>query len=109
MVDVDPHRLVALERVAAEVRQVLDALPVGVRDAVDALDAPGDVVAVPVVLGWADDDTGPESLRLYATDAGSAPRWARPHARVAETAIRERSRAAEGCRGVVILHAIRGR
>lgn len=109
MVDVDPHRLAALERVADEARRVPAALAITLHDAVDALDAPGDVVTVPVVLGWANPDTGPESLRLYATDAGSSPRWVKPHARVAETAIRETSRATEGCRGVVILHAIRGR
>lgn len=45
---------------------------------------------IPCTLGWANEDTGPESLRLYALDAGAAPRWATPHARCAETAIVER-------------------
>jgi hypothetical protein len=45
---------------------------------------------LPAVLGWANPDTGPESCRLYALDEGDAPRWARPVARVAEQAIREK-------------------
>jgi hypothetical protein len=44
---------------------------------------------LPAVLGWSNPDTGPESCRLYALDDGPAPRWAKPHARVAEQAIRE--------------------
>jgi hypothetical protein len=48
-----------------------------------------DPYVVPCVLGWANEDTGPESLRLYALDAGPSPRWTQPHARCAETAIVE--------------------
>lgn len=39
---------------------------------------------LPVVLGWSNADTGPVGMRLYALDAGESPRWAKPHARVAE-------------------------
>jgi hypothetical protein len=49
-----------------------------------------DPQVIPCTLGWANEDTGPESLRLYALDAGPAPRWATPHARCAETAIVDR-------------------
>lgn len=45
---------------------------------------------IPCTLGWANEDTGPENVRLYALDAGPAPRWAEPHARCAETAIVDR-------------------
>lgn len=48
-----------------------------------------DPYALPCTLGWSNPDTGPENVRLYALDAGPSPRWAKPHARVAETAIRE--------------------
>lgn len=61
------------------------------------------MVAVPVVLGWANPDTGPEQLRLYALDAGPSPRWATPHARVVETALQQTTGAGEGCRGVVVI------
>lgn len=48
-----------------------------------------DPLVLPAVLGWANPDTGPENLRLYALDAGPSPRWAKPHARVVEQAIVE--------------------
>jgi hypothetical protein len=46
-----------------------------------------DVHAIPTKLGWSNPDCGPEQLRLYALDVGPDPRWAHPHARVAETAL----------------------
>jgi hypothetical protein len=57
--------------------------------------------AIPAKLGWSNHDTGPEQLRLYALDAGPDPRWALPHARVAETALIENGYR-EGDRVVVI-------
>jgi hypothetical protein len=62
-------------------------------------DAP---LVIPCTLGWANPDTGPESLRLYALNAGPSPRWAKPHARVAETAIREAGRPWEGDRYLIV-------
>lgn len=59
-------------------------------------------VVVPAVLGWSNPDTGPENLRLYATDRGNAPRWVRPHARVVEQALRETAATGEGDRYLVI-------
>lgn len=53
--------------------------------------------ALPAVLGWSNADTGPVGLRLYALDQGDSPRWARPHARVAEQALMEAG-ASEGDR-----------
>jgi hypothetical protein len=64
---------------------------------------PGDPpLVIPCTLGWANPDTGPESVRLYALDAGASPRWAKPRARVAETAIREAGRPWEGDRYLVV-------
>jgi hypothetical protein len=57
---------------------------------------------VPAVLGWANPDTGPEQLRLYALDKGDGPRWAKPHARVVETALRENATHYEGDRFLVV-------
>lgn len=63
----------------------------------------GAVIVLPAVLGWSNPDTGPESLRLYATDQGGSPRWAKPHARVVETALRESpANTSEGDQYVVI-------
>lgn len=43
---------------------------------------------LPAVLGWS--NTGPDSLQLYALDAGPSPRWMDPpHGRRLETALRE--------------------
>jgi hypothetical protein len=69
---------------------------------------PETVVAIPVKLGWSNADTGPENMRLYALDAGDSPRWAKPHARVAETAIRETRAWIEGARGMVLINLFRG-
>lgn len=80
----------------------------GGKTVVEWLDSEQGTVTVPVVMGWSNSDTGPEALRLYALDAGDAPRWAKPHARVAETAIREAVGVREGVRGVVILELNRG-
>lgn len=54
----------------------------------------------PAVLGWSNPDTGPASLRLYATDRGDSPRWARPRARVIEDALMEAG-STEGDRYIV--------
>lgn len=63
----------------------------------------GPVIVLPAVLGWSNPDTGPESLRLYATDQGCSPRWVKPHARVVETALRESpADTSEGDRYVVV-------
>jgi len=67
-----------------------------------------ETVTVPVKLGWSNPDTGPEGMRLYALDAGDQPRWAKPHARVAETALLAYGGLHEGCRGVVIMNRQRG-
>lgn len=65
--------------------------------------SPDDVpLVIPCTLGWANPDTGPENVRLLALDAGPSPRWAKPHARVAETAIREAGRPWEGDRYLVV-------
>jgi hypothetical protein len=69
--------------------------------------APAASVTIPVKLGWSNPDTGPESMRLYALDAGDQPRWAEPHARVAETAIRELVGLNEGARGVLVMETER--
>ena len=61
-----------------------------------------DVLLVPAVLGWSNSDTGPENVRLYALDEGTAPRWIQPIARVVERALLE-SRAQEGDRAVVLV------
>lgn len=52
-------------------------------------------------LGWSNPDTGPCSLRLYALDQGDQPRWAQPHARVAEVPLIEAG-AKEGDRYVLM-------
>lgn len=52
---------------------------------------------IPLKLGWSNPNCGPESMRLYALDLGDQPRWAEPHARCAETVLRERG-AHEGSR-----------
>ncbi|HKR56387.1 MAG TPA: hypothetical protein VJS20_08800, partial [Gemmatimonadales bacterium] len=52
-------------------------------------------------LGWSNPDTGPTSLRLYALDQGDQPRWAQPHARVAEVPLIEAG-AKEGERYVLL-------
>jgi hypothetical protein len=57
--------------------------------------------AVAAKLGWSNPDTGPEPLRLYATDRGDSPRWASPHARTVETALIEYG-VEEGARAVVV-------
>lgn len=54
---------------------------------------------IELMLGWSNADTGP--LRLYALDAGPAPRWAAPHARVAEVPLIERGDR-EGTRYVLL-------
>lgn len=59
--------------------------------------------SVPCVLGWANHDTGPMSLRLYALDQGSQPRHDKPFARVAEQPLMERGAAREGDRAIVVL------
>jgi hypothetical protein len=59
-----------------------------------------DPTVVTAVLGWSNPDTGPLSLRLYATDQGDDPRWAKPHARVAEQPFIETG-ATEGDRFVI--------
>ncbi|WP_207223618.1 hypothetical protein [Pseudonocardia sediminis] len=50
----------------------------------------GDGDGVDLTLGWSNSDTGPTGMRLYALDAGESPRWAVPHARVAEVPLMER-------------------
>lgn len=67
-----------------------------------------EVVTIPVKLGWSNPDTGPEDMRLYALDAGPSPRWVQPHARTAETALRETPAWIEGARGFVVLNSRRG-
>lgn len=69
---------------------------------------PDRVVTIPVKLGWSNEDTGPEDMRLYALDAGDQPRWVQPHARTAETALRETRAWIEGARGVVVVNTHRG-
>lgn len=64
-------------------------------------------MVIPAKLGWSNPDTGPEEMRLYALDAGSSPRWAQPHARTVETAIRETTAWCEGARAVVIVTGTR--
>lgn len=56
---------------------------------------------IPLKLGWSNPNCGPESMRLYALDQGDQPRWAEPHARVAETVLRELG-AHEGSRWLLI-------
>jgi len=70
---------------------------------------PSEVVVIPVKLGWSNDDTGPEDMRLYALDAGDSPRWAQPHARTVEVALRETEAWLEGARGEVVLRCVRAR
>jgi hypothetical protein len=48
-----------------------------------------EMTVVPAVLGWSNGDTGPASVRVYATDRGDSPRWAKPRARVIEDALLE--------------------
>lgn len=57
---------------------------------------------IPAVLGWSNPDTGPWDTRVYATDQGDSPRWAKPHARVVEQALYEAG-AREGDRLVVVV------
>ena len=77
---------------------------------VEWVDPDGDAaIVIPVKLGWSNPDTGPEEMRLYALDAGPNPRWAKPHARTAETALKAHSVAwTEGVRGTVIMNKYRG-
>ena len=56
----------------------------------------------PAVLGWSNPTTGPESLRLYATDKGKSPRWDGEHGRVVEQALREQGGTGEGDRYLVV-------
>ena len=60
------------------------------------------IYSVTAKIGWSNPDTGPESMRLYATDRGDSPRWDKPHARVVETAMREAGALLEGDRVVVV-------
>jgi hypothetical protein len=53
-------------------------------------------------LGWSNADCGPEPFRLYALDAGDDPRWAHPHARVAETPLIRDVGCREGDRCIVV-------
>jgi hypothetical protein len=57
--------------------------------------------AVYARLGWSNPDTGPANKRLYATDQGDSPRWAKPRARVVEDALEEHG-CYEGTRVLVI-------
>lgn len=57
-------------------------------------------LVIPAELGWANPDTGPENLRLYAGDI-SNPRWAQPHARVAEQPLMEQE-SREGDRFLIV-------
>lgn len=59
--------------------------------------------SVPCVMGWANPDTGPMNLRLYALDQGPSPRWDKPFARVAEKPLMEAGNAVEGDRAIVVL------
>lgn len=61
-----------------------------------------DISVLSAVLGWSNPDTGPESNRLYALDQGQSPRWAKPHARVVEQALREAGAHHEGDRYLVV-------
>lgn len=60
------------------------------------------IAVLGAVLGWANPDTGPENNRLYALDQGKSPRWAKPHARVAEQALREAGGHYEGDRYLIV-------
>lgn len=91
------------------IQGVLDVHGHGGKTTVEWLDPdPARSIVVPVKLGWSNPDTGPEQMRLYALDAGPSPRWAQPHARVAETAIREAYGLIEGARGTVVINTFRG-
>ena len=70
---------------------------------VEWLDPEHPGLVIPAKLGWANPDCGPEQMRLYALDAGNQPRWAKPHARTVETAIRDSEHWHEGVRAVVIV------
>ena len=61
-----------------------------------------DAAVLHAVLGWSNPDTGPENNRLYALDAGASPRWAKPHGRVAEQALREAGGHHEGDQYLVV-------
>lgn len=63
-------------------------------------DVPPELTIV-LKLGWSNPDTGPTSLRLYALDQGDQPRWAKPHARVAEVPLIEAG-AKEGDRFILM-------
>lgn len=75
----------------------------GGKTVVEWIDPEHPVAVIPAKLGWSSFDTGPEQMRLYALDAGPSPRWAKPHARVVETAIRERFGLTEGMRVSVVV------
>lgn len=64
-------------------------------------------LTIPAKLGWSNSDTGPEEMRLYALDAGESPRWAKPHARTVETALRETPHWREGLRVAVVVTSAR--
>lgn len=80
----------------------------GGKTVVEWLDAAESALVIPAKLGWSNPDCGPEQLRLYALDAGSSPRWTKPHARTVETAIRDTSYWHEGTSAVVIVESRRG-
>jgi hypothetical protein len=68
---------------------------------VEWIDANSPVAVIPAVLGWANPDTGPNQMRLYALDDGPNPRWAKPHARTLETALDESCGLFEGMHAVL--------
>lgn len=77
------------------------------RTVVEWLDPAAPLAVIPARLGWSNPDTGPEEMRLYALDAGDSPRWAKPHARTVETAIRETAHWVEGTRATVVVTGTR--
>lgn len=74
-----------------------------VRTVVEWIDEAHPLLVIPAKLGWSNEDTGPEPMRLYALDAGDSPRWAKPHARTVETAIKDSPHWQEGTRATVVV------
>lgn len=63
-----------------------------------------DVQIIPAYLGWSNPGTGPENMRLYATDKDqpTKPRWDGEHGRVVEQALRELAIGNEGHRFLIV-------
>lgn len=85
------------------IQGVLDVHGHDGKTTIEWLDLTHPALVIPAKLGWSNPDTGPEQLRLYALDVDNQPRWAKPHARTVETAIRDTEYWHEGQRAVVIV------